>query len=330
VNSSASSVPELHRSELNVSPLNVSGQNRSEPGCLCTDLRPAVPVPEEALSQRPSRPSQPSGRDLALAGVAHDARSLVTALRVCADLMEEPGILAPGQAQLAGQVTGLADAADHLFRRLSSLVRLAILASEANPAEVEVSDLGRAVRQLRSLLSAVAGPSIDLQVECMPCAGHLRLTEESLTRILLNLVRNAADAMPTGGRIRITAQRGAVRSFLAAPAAGGSRDGGGSSDPAEETIVLCVDDDGPGIPRELLERVFEAGFSTCRGGGNWPEVQHQGLGLSIVRQLVESAGGTIRAAHSPGRGARLQLELPLTNVTPLLLSIGAPGAESEG
>jgi signal transduction histidine kinase len=182
---------------------------------------------------------------------------------------------------------------------------------------------------LSNLLAAVAGPAAEVQVACMPCAGALRLSEENLTRILLNLVRNAADAMPAGGRIRITAQRGGGTNFLwtipgradDACADYGMEvwdDAGQWSRP--ETVVLSVEDDGPGIPPELLDKIFEPGFSTRRSLTPWPVAPHQGLGLSIVRQLVEEAGGTVRAATLPRRGARFEIELPLTKVTPYLPS----------
>jgi histidine kinase len=80
-------------------------------------------------------------------------------------------------------------------------------------------------------------------------------------------------------------------------------------------VVLSVEDDGPGIEAHLLDKIFEPGFSTRRDGGPWPESAHHGLGLSIVRQLVEEAGGTIHAITPPKRGARFEIELPITNVT---------------
>jgi signal transduction histidine kinase len=163
-----------------------------------------------------------------------------------------------------------------------------------------------------------------VEVASLPCAGRLALSEENLTRILLNLVRNAAEAMPRGGRVRITAQRGGGESFLwilaEGPEAGSERSREGNRERGRETVILCVEDTGPGIPAELQERVFEPGYSTHRDGRPWPEAVHRGLGLSIVRELVEEAGGRVRVGPSRARGARLEIELPLTNVTPSLLS----------
>ena len=277
---------------------------------------PAPPTPSSAAAQA-------TGQSLALAGIAHDARNLVTALTLCADLIADPGVLMAGHEHLAGDVRSIADASGYLMRRLSALSRTATLASQSLPDSAPITDLAQAVRDLTGLLAAVAGPSAGVQIACLPCPGLLRLSEENLTRILLNLVRNAADAMPEGGRIRITVQRGGGASFLwTLPCAADDTCADlwveAIGNGAPPTVVLAVEDEGPGIAPELLEKIFEPGFSTRRAGRPWPEALHHGLGLSIVRQLVEEAGGTVRAVPSPRRGARLELELPLTNVTPNL------------
>jgi signal transduction histidine kinase len=282
-------------------------------------LKPTGAEPAPASAATWATAPEGNGQSLALAGIAHDTRNLVTALTLCADLITEPGALAAGHEHLANDVRSIADAAGYLMRRLSALARMATMTSQSLPESAPVEDLAQAVRELSGLLAALAGPSISVQVACMPCAGLLRLSEESLTRILLNLVRNAADAMPQGGRVRIAVQRGGGASFLwTLPGAVDHSCADVWEEAAEsgpQTVVVTVEDDGPGIPPELLEKVFEAGFSTRRTGRIWPEAQHHGLGLSIVRQLVEEAGGTVRALSSPRRGARLEIELPLTNVT---------------
>lgn len=253
-----------------------------------------------------------AGQALALAGLVHDARNLVTALGLCAELLSEPGVLQPEYAHYATEIAAMAETSAGLMRKLAELAR-AGRQREIAPVEMPVTDVAEALQHLGGLLSALAGPKIVVQTTCLPCPGTLRLSEESLTRILLNLVRNAADAMPEGGRIRITAQLGGGASFFwTVPDEMAARDG------AAETVALSVEDNGPGIRPDLLERIFEPGFSTRRSLAPWPEAQHQGLGLSIARQLVEDAGGTIRASSAGRRGARFEIELPLTNVTPCL------------
>lgn len=257
------------------------------------------------------------GDALALCGISHDARNMVTALRLCSELMDEPGVFTEPNRHFASDVRLIAEASEQLVRRLSAIAQKAARRRDGETVvEEPVTDLPRALLHLRGLLSAVAGPAISIDLACLPCLGVLRLSEESLTRVLLNLVRNSADAMPGGGHVRITVQRGGGQSFLwtlgEAKSAAETAFRGEGGQP--ETALLTVEDDGPGIPREWLERIFEPGFSTRKDGRPWPDSPHHGLGLRLVRELVEEAGGTVRAQSAPLRGARLEIELPLTNV----------------
>jgi signal transduction histidine kinase len=252
----------------------------------------------------------------------------MTALRLCAELIGEPGVLTAEYGHYAGEVGSIATASERLVGRLTELARKE-LARAAQAVETPVTDLAEAVRAVGGLLSAIAGPNIVLQTACLPCAGELRLSEENLTRILLNLVRNAADAMPGGGRVRITAQRGGGASFRwTLPEEMREGDDLWGESGGAGTVQLTVEDNGPGIVPQAMARIFDPGFSTKRKPGPWPEAAHQGLGLSIVRELVEGAGGKIRATSSQRAGARFEIELPLTKVTPRLLS--GRGNSSEG
>lgn len=299
------------------------------------------PLPSTGVRKRPGLREE-GGEALVLKGIAHDARNLVTALGLCAELMSEPGVLSPRHGHFATEVRSLAEATGRLVRRLAALAETTAPEPVGSMAETPVKDLAEAVRQLSGLLSAIAGPAIELQIACLPCAGQLRLSEESLSRILVNLVCNAADAMPTGGRIRITTQWNGGRSFLWALGNGAAlgeagmlsekeaaRLWGGAAETPATGVLLTVEDDGPGIPEEFLGRVFEAGFSAQHAGRPWPGGAHHGLGLSIVRTLAEAAGGTARAVRPPARGARVEIELPLTNVTACLPSAWAPGDRSD-
>lgn len=272
-----------------------------------------------------------------LAGIAHDARNLVAALGLCAELVSEPGVLSPQHGHFAEEIRSLAEASGQLMQRLAALTDTETAAQVEQPAATPVEDLSQAVRQLGNLLSAIAGPMVELQVATLPCRGRLRLSEESLTRILVNLVRNAADAMPTGGRIRVTTQRSGGRSFLwtvdqeaVLSEEEAARLWGEIGDESATEVLLTVEDDGPGIPEEFRERVFEEGFTTRQAGRAWPETPHHGLGLSIVRTLVETAGGRVKATAAPSGGARMEIELPITSVTGALLSECPADEEIEG
>jgi hypothetical protein len=162
-----------------------------------------------------------------------------------------------------------------------------------------VDNLAAEVLANRNLLSALAGPGIAVTVDAEGGARPVRLTAEDLTRLLVNLVKNAAEAIPaaTGpGHIQISLRESAP------------------SNGAPASLLLAIEDNGPGIPQEALARVFDSGFTThARNstlGGGWP-VLHRGLGLAIARSLVEAAGGRITAANRELGGACIALELPV-------------------
>ncbi|MBI2385341.1 MAG: HAMP domain-containing histidine kinase [Elusimicrobia bacterium] len=109
---------------------------------------------------------------------------------------------------------------------------------------------------------------------------YLRAAGLELERVLVNLVGNAAKALPAGGRIMVSVSRSGPRAFV------------------------CVDDDGPGLPPELLPRLFTP-FASASAGG-------VGLGLYHCREIVRRHGGDLTAGRSAAGGARFQLALPWT------------------
>ena len=249
-----------------------------------------------------------------LAAIAHDTRNVVAALRLYCDLLAEPGVLSEGHQHYAAELQAIAAASSGLVEQLAALglpsqseARVSSVpatpSGRVSSASAYIDDLTVAVRRLEGPLATMAGEKIDLHVETLPCPGRVRLSQESLTRILINLTRNAAEAMPQGGRIRITLQQGDGGNFL---------DRRRVSATSPRTVLLCVQDSGPGVPERQMPHLFEAGFTT-KGSDDaaHPASAHRGLGLSIVRHLAESAGGCVRAISVAGRGARFEVELPL-------------------
>ncbi|HVO76992.1 MAG TPA: ATP-binding protein, partial [Candidatus Bathyarchaeia archaeon] len=118
-------------------------------------------------------------------------------------------------------------------------------------------------------------------LECAGCAElEISADKEQMRLVILNLLLNAIEAVSANGRIVIDLERRAST---------------GES-------VISVKDDGPGIPAEDLPNIFEPYF-TKRPGGT-------GLGLALVRRVIEEHGGKIRASNTPGSGARFEITLP--------------------
>jgi signal transduction histidine kinase len=121
-------------------------------------------------------------------------------------------------------------------------------------------------------------PGVELIREIEPGLPAVRADRDQILQVLLNLIRNAVEAMPAGGALRVTARR----------------DG--------DAVAVSVTDSGPGIAPEDLPRVFEPYFTTKQGG--------TGLGLAIARRIAEEHGGRLDLESTPGRGATFTLRLP--------------------
>ncbi len=288
-----------------------------------SEAGPAPKVSAGALSPVPLLKPEPFDQ------LAHDARNILSALRLYCDLLAEPDVLTTQHLHYAQELHAVVETASRLVERLAAPrrggsrrggsrregisppaanARVVRPKVERGPADSwpgeRADDIGAELMTMRPLLVAIAGPHLELEIEACSCGGRTRLSREDLTRVMLNLVRNASEAISKAGKLRITAQYGDGFSFLAA---------GEAPDACPHKVVIAVEDNGPGIPEGLCEEIFSAGFTTRSSGLGWPETPHRGLGLSIVRSLVEAAGGTVHARSSPSGGARFEIELPITS-----------------
>ena len=254
-----------------------------------------------------------------LSEIAHDGRNMVTALSLYCDLLEEPGVLNPPYQHYGNELRLVATASRRLVEKLMSfdsrrateatatqlegshsqadpLLRTARTESrqrwELLPAE-PIANLAEELLANRNLLSALAGPQITVTVDALGAALPVRLSGEDLTRILVNLVKNAAEAVGTSGRIDIRLTERPVR----------------RGQPI--WLELTVADSGPGIPKKSLEKIFDSGFSTRSAASSGWASAHRGLGLSITRSILEAAGGQISATNRTTGGACITLALPV-------------------
>jgi signal transduction histidine kinase len=254
-----------------------------------------------------------------VAEIAHDARNMVTALDLYCDLLRQPGVLAEPFIHYGGELRLVAAASRRLVEKLTGLNSPAplqgneLLADSGDsgiepglaktvhakkwkniPAE-PIRNLAEELLANRNLLASLAGPTTAVTVDVQGGALPVRMTSEDLTRILVNLARNAAEAMSGVGRIHISL-----------------RESSGEPDNSP-WITINVEDNGPGLSDQVLEKIF-APASVVRPEdpmiGGWP-MARRGLGLSITRSIVEAAGGMIHAANRDPVGACFQIELPV-------------------
>jgi signal transduction histidine kinase len=176
-----------------------------------------------------------------------------------------------------------ADRLKHIVSEFSGFARMP-------KPEFQRLDLNELVRSALALYQGAAPIEIKL------AAGVPRIDADKnqLNQVVLNLVENARDAIGQRGDGRIT-----VSSRLGE---------------ASDRVMLIVEDNGPGIPVDLKDKVFAPYFTTKHGKGG------TGLGLAIVHRIVSDHGGRIAVADTPGGGARFAIELPLRNGTALLTS----------
>ena len=215
---------------------------------------------------------------------SHELRSPLTSVQGFAELlMLERENLSPKQAET---VEIILDNTRHLVRLLNDLLDLA--RSDAGrlaikPVPTEVGPLVEdAVRSIRALTEA-SDQSLATTVE--PNLPQVSVEPDRIRQVLVNLLTNAHEYSPPGASIRATAAR------------------------ASDEVEIAVIDDGPGIPPEQLEHIFDR--FTRGDAGLTQRVGGTGLGLAISKSLVELHGGTIAVDSTPGEGSTFRIRLPI-------------------
>ncbi|MEY4548866.1 MAG: hypothetical protein RL685_5061 [Pseudomonadota bacterium] len=205
-------------------------------------------------------------------GVAHDFNNLLTGILGATELLLVEATDTTTRALLA-DISASVERGARLTRQLLAYGRLQSL----SPRVIDLNDeLQRALPLYRRLLPA----SVAVETELARDLFAVYADPEQLSQVLMNLVLNARDAMPRGGRLRL------------------------STTNLEELVELCVADDGIGMAPETLERIFEPFFSTKDQG------RGSGLGLSAVHGIVRQSGGQIAVESRPGAGTRMKIRLP--------------------
>jgi len=225
------------------------------------------------------------------AGVAHDFNNLLQTVAATVGLLRVQGAIAEARTRSLDTLEAQVASGAALTRQLS------LIARQEAPSAVPV-DLDRVVAEVADFLRRVVRENVRIEVE-LACGELPVLGDRSrLEQMLVNLVANASEAMPEGGRVAIRTGREAA------------------------TAWLEVRDHGPGIPPKVRERLFEPFFTTKEGG------QHAGLGLTVVQRIVEEHGGEVTVTSQPESGSVFRVTLPLREDVRDALSPGLPAGEA--
>jgi signal transduction histidine kinase len=225
-------------------------------------------------------------------GVAHDFNNLLTAIIGFTDLIIERIDPLDPVADDVREIRKAADQAAALTRQLLAFSRRQFL-------EPRVLDLNEIVTGLIRMLPRLIGEHIETSTRLAPHLGRIWADQSQMDQILVNLVLNARDAMPSGGRLTIeTANIVLDEDHI--------RSEGVTVEPGRYAM-LAITDTGTGIDASVRARAFEPFFTTK------PHGKGTGLGLATVYGIVDQSGGSITLDSAPGRGTSVRIYLPVTS-----------------
>ncbi|MBB3995812.1 two-component system cell cycle sensor histidine kinase/response regulator CckA [Sulfitobacter undariae] len=240
-------------------------------------------------------------------GVAHDFNNLLTAISGHCDLLllrHDPGDIEYSDLVQINQNAN----------RAAALVGQLLAFSRKQTLRPEILDMRDTLADLTHLLNRLVGEKVTLTLRSDPALHPIRADKRQLEQVLMNLVVNARDAMPTGGEIRIITETERLLEPL-------SRDQ--VIVPTGEYITIRVKDSGLGIAPDKLPKIFEPFFTTKRIG------EGTGLGLSTAYGIIKQTGGYIFVDSKEGKGSCFTLYLPAYVQSKEVEKSGQPEADTK-
>ena len=222
-------------------------------------------------------------------GVAHDFNNMLTVILSAAELL-------PEELEPKSPARALVQEVQNAAERCAALTRQLLIFSRKQVAQVEVLDLGAQVSEARKMLLRLIGEDIQFSAHLEASPTLVLIDPVHLQQLVVNLVVNARDAMPSGGSLVLETE---TRSFSA------DELGAYPDVKPGPFVVLSLTDTGTGMSPETLEHIFEPFFTTK------PEGKGTGLGLATVYQVVQQAGGFIRVESKLGHGSTFIVHFPL-------------------
>ncbi|MGH2735917.1 MAG: hybrid sensor histidine kinase/response regulator [Actinomycetota bacterium] len=219
-------------------------------------------------------------------GIAHDFNNLLAVISNYANFIREDASDAQAVRDDVSQIQNAA-------RRAAALVRQLLLFSRKDTPVAEPLDVDEVVRETTHMLDRVIGEDIVVEYQLGAAPTNVGIDRSKLEQVVTNLMVNARDAMPGGGRLTVATERLVV-------------EGRGLDLPAGAYVVVAVSDTGVGMDEETADRIFEPFFTTK------PQGKGTGLGLSTVYGIVQSVGGRVTVESKPDEGSVFRVMLPVT------------------
>ncbi|MGC2815927.1 MAG: ATP-binding protein [Candidatus Acidiferrum sp.] len=221
-------------------------------------------------------------------GVAHDFNNLLTVIKGNSGLLVEKLQSDERMSACTRQIESAADRAASLTRQLLAFCRMQVL-------QPRIIDLNMLVSEMCKLLRRLIREDIAFNFHAGESLGRVKADPGQIEQVIMNLVVNAGDAMPTGGTLSIETRNVTVDAAYAA-----------ARPPIKpgEYVLLVVADNGLGMDTETKARIFEPFFTTKEQG------KGTGLGLATVYGIVKQSGGCVWVESDPGKGARFEVYLP--------------------
>jgi len=223
-------------------------------------------------------------------GVAHDFNNLLMIISGYADLIQSSDFEKNAVIERVGHIAQAAKQAACVTKQLLAF-------SRTQPEQLGDVDLSSLLEELEDVIPRLAGEHIQCSVKCGLALGRVKVDRSEIEQVLLNLVVNARDAMPDGGKLTIeTAQVDVDESYVQQQSV--------HLTPGSYARIT-VGDTGIGMDEATKARLFEPFFTTKKRG------QGTGLGLSMVDRIVKRSGGGTWVYSFPGKGSTFTIYLPI-------------------
>jgi len=222
-----------------------------------------------------------------ISGITHEFNNILAAILPQTEILLQRAKESPSIQRPAEIISVMAEKASRLTRQLLNMSRTSVL--ERKPVEVNTW-----IREALSFLGPILGSSIQAEIDLAPDAGWIEADPQHLDQLLMNLVLNARDAMPEGGKIRISTASRYRTPYPPPPAQSGK--------PSLSEII--IEDSGTGIDEKTLPKIFDPFFTTKDTG------KGTGMGLSVVYNLVRQNGGEVHVTSRPEQGSRFRVLFP--------------------